>query len=74
MSKALDIFTQLWVIFGVALLIAMLALIFQLLSALWDATIGRFLEEEREFDDCNIDELCGHDWNPQPDNTKHHDP
>jgi hypothetical protein len=59
----MNVIAELFVIFGVALLIAMLALIFQLLIALWDATIGRFLAEERQ---CSqIDELCGHDWNPQ---------
>jgi hypothetical protein len=28
----------------------------QHLAAWWRA--------ERECDDCNIDEMCGHDWNP----------
>jgi hypothetical protein len=32
------------------------------------------LDSEAEFDDENIDELCGHDWNPQPDNTKPKEP
>jgi hypothetical protein len=31
------------------------------------------LDSEAEFDDGNIDELCGHDWNPQPNDTKHYD-
>lgn len=27
--------------------------------------IVRALDSEAEFDDSQIDELCGHDWNPE---------
>ena len=30
--------------------------------------IVRALDSEAEFDDSQIDELCGHDWNPQEPN------
>jgi hypothetical protein len=38
------------------------ASLLQRLAAWWRA--------ERECDDCNIDELCGHDWNPEEKGTK----
>jgi hypothetical protein len=66
----MNVIAELFVIFGVCLLISMIVLACILLRELWGASIGRFLDEEREFDDRNIDELCGHDWGTIEDETE----
>jgi hypothetical protein len=61
----LHLFGKVWPAIAIFFLSLALYCIIGLLRALWDATIGPMLEAERSCDDQEIDEQCGHDWNPQ---------
>jgi hypothetical protein len=64
-GAAFELFGKVWPALGPILLMLAAWIMYRMIRELWNATVGRFLEDERKCDPQNIDELCGHDWNPQ---------
>lgn len=61
----LELFGKVWPALAIVTLCFAAYIIGILLRELWHATIGRFLDAEEQCADRNIDEQCGHDWNPK---------
>lgn len=64
-GAAFELFGKVWPAFALVMLFLAAWIIWRMLRELWNATVGHFLDEERACADENIDEMCGHDWNPQ---------